>query len=400
MHDVTQFVEVFVENDWFFKCLQSTIERAGTPKEDFALFKSHPLLCGVLIFHFNLRMQELGLILMNAWGTGIYAAYMYNAIQQDQSDMGVQWPDMDKLIELHTEEHLFLGPRPTNHEDSFKKICLATGMDNAAFSGGRKFPKSAKQVREARGLEEPSVISKVYRNRYCYGGVDALDLSTKNVEAVLNDLANKKLATEAGSKRMRKKFRKQQKLTTLQLLTALQERLIDEEQSLKFNYLGMNTRVLQLFKCVKVAVDPQIASKFGPNYLDDDTQICAVVHFMLTYASLAIQGSRALGLKEIKGMKFSSKCIVAAGGVLKEFVKTKGDVALKELNTFCANKPKLDTVARAEEREKQAMTYFSVDELIRSAVTGGPGAAAETVERIMAREMSGTPGWTPGWNGI
>ena len=266
-------------------------------------------------------MQELGLILMNAWGTGVYAAFMYNAIQQDASAIDVQWMDMDKLIELHGESKLFLGPRPTNHEDSFKKICIATGMDSAAFAGGRKFPKSAKLVREVTGLEEQSVISKVYRDRYCHGST--MNLSTKNVESVLNDLANKKSATEAGSKRMRKKFKAQQKLTTLQLLTALQERLIDEEQSLKFNHVGMNTRVMQLFKSVKTAVDPQMASKVGVDYLYDERQICAVVHFMLTYASLGIQGSRALGLTESKGMKFSSKCIVASGNVLKEFVKTK-----------------------------------------------------------------------------
>ena len=92
-------------------CLRKNVQRAGTTTEGYALYKAHPLLCGVLIFHFNLRMQELGLILMNAWGTGLYAAYLYNAIQQDASSMNVHWPDMDKLIELHTEEHLFYGPR-------------------------------------------------------------------------------------------------------------------------------------------------------------------------------------------------------------------------------------------------------------------------------------------------
>lgn len=395
MHDVQQFVETFVEKDWYLSCLEDDMQRTGTPTEEFALFKSHPLLCGVLIFHFSLRMQELGLILMNAWGTGIYAAYMYNAIQQDISDLGVQWPDMDKLIELHSPEHLFLGPKPMEHEESFKKLCLATGVDSSAFFRGKKFPKRAKLRSEVRGLEEQSVISKVYRSRYCRGST--VDLSTKNVEAVLNDLANKTSADEAGSKRMRKKFKKQQKLTTLQLLTALQERLFDEEQSLKFNYLGMNTRVLQLFKSVKVAVDPQMVSKFGVNYIDDDRHIFTVVLFMLTYAFLASQGFRKLGIKETNGMKFGSKCITQAGRVLGDFVKTNGDVALKELNSFCANKPKLDTVVRAREREKRFMYHFSTDELLRSASAGGPGAAEEIMERI----TRDTPEeWTPGWTGI
>src|SRR5438128_2730924 len=109
-----------------------------------------------------------------------------------------------------------------------------------------------------------------------------------------------------------------------------------------------------------------MASEFGVNYLNDNRQICTVVHFMLSYASLNIQGTRAMGIEEKKGMKHSSKCIVAAGQVLEEFVKRKGGVAPKELNNFCTNKPKLDTLARAQDREKKATSYFSLDELLRS----------------------------------
>jgi hypothetical protein len=168
-------------------------------------------------------MQEIGLIFMNAWGTGLYAAYLYNAIQQDAYDLNVYWPDMEKLIELHTEEHLFYGSRPKNHEDSFRRICTATGLQMSSSQYGPAFPRSAAQVREARGVEDESVIGKVYRRRYCHG--QTMDLSTKNIERVLNDLANKKTAAEAGSKRMRKKFKATQKLTPLQLLAAMQERL-------------------------------------------------------------------------------------------------------------------------------------------------------------------------------
>ena len=50
-----------------------------------------------------------------------------------------------------------------------------------------------------------------------------------------------------------------------------------------------------------------------------------------------------------------------SGHVPEDSVKTKGDVALRELNSFCVNKPKLDTVARAQEMETQVMTSFSVD---------------------------------------
>lgn len=366
LRQVKAVIETFIEKDWYLSCLKADVMRPGAEVVDYALYKAHPMLCGVLVFHLNLRMQELGLILMNAWGTGLYAAYMYNAIQQDAAEMDVSWPDMDKLIELHSEERLFYGQRPTDHEDSFKKICLATGIAASAFAGGAKFPKRMKKNKEARGLEEQSVISKVYRKRYCHG--ETVDLSTANIQAVLDDLAGKKAAAEAGSKRMRKKFKRTQKLTPLQMLTALQERLVDEEQSLKFDYIGMNSRTIQLFQLTKQAVDPQMMSKFGPNYMPDERETCAIVHYMLTYASLAAKGVRDMGLYK-PGMKFGSKCISAAGNVLQQWSLTNGNVAVKQLDAFCINKPKMDAVARVRAREQQVMFFFALDELLSASAT-------------------------------
>ncbi|KAL8243570.1 hypothetical protein R6Q59_009828 [Mikania micrantha] len=361
LREVKTTIEMFIEKDWFLSCMKKDIMRTDATVADYALYKSHPVLCGVLVFHLNIRMQELGLILMNAWGTGLYAAYMYNAIQQDASEIDVTWPDMDKLIELHSEEHLFYGPRPVDHEDSFKKICLATGMSASAFAGGSKMPHRMKKNKEARGLEERSVISKVYRERYCYG--ETIDLSTSNIQSVLDDLASKKAAAATGSKRMRKKFEKTQKLTPLQLLTALQERLVDEEQCLKFNYIGMNSRVIQLFHLTRQAVDVQMMSKFGPDYMADERQICSIVHWMLTYASFAAKGMQVMGLYK-PGMKFGSKCISTAGNVLKSWSVTNGSVGVKELDAFCTNKPKMDKATRTKAREQKVMFFFAMDELL------------------------------------
>jgi hypothetical protein len=59
MRDVQKMIECFIENDWYVSSLRKTLSKAATPKEDFAMYKAHPLLCGALIFHFNVRMQSL-----------------------------------------------------------------------------------------------------------------------------------------------------------------------------------------------------------------------------------------------------------------------------------------------------------------------------------------------------
>jgi hypothetical protein len=96
----------------------------------------------------------------------------------------------------------------------------------------------------------------------------------------------------------------------------------------------------------------------------------------------AFKGLHAMELKETTGMKFKSKYSTVVGHVVEDFIKTKEDVALKELDSFCSNKPRLDIVAHAQVREKQVITYFSVDELFRSVIVGSPGAMAEAVEKI------------------
>lgn len=160
---------------------------------------------------------------------------------------------------------------------------------------------------------------------------------------------------------------------------------------MKFNYFGMNTRTIVLFKAVKKAVDPQMASKFGKDYCNDERQICAVVHFILTYASLAIQGTRTMGFHRRNDVKFGSKAVYAAEQVLKEWSKTKGAVGVKELDAFCANKPKLDTVAKEREREEKFMQCISLVDMMQYAAEGGSSDLGAIAARFPSTDMSWKP---------
>lgn len=246
----------------------------------------------------------------------------------------------------------------------------------STFTGGTAIPKHANRSREAQGLKEQSVISKVYRNRYCKHG--QVDLSTQNMKAVLNDLANKQAATEAGSKRMRRKFNETQNLTSIRLLAALQERLVDEEQSLEFSYVGTNTREIKTFKAIKLAVVAQVATKLGPNYLNDERKSCAIAHFMQFYAMMGIEAPHFVGLDDSGTTRFCSKCVFNAGKVLQKIVNSEGNIAVKELNSIRTNKPKLNTEARAEAREAKVGHVINMEEALRN-IMDGKDVAYETV---------------------
>lgn len=144
LKEIQSDITFFVESDWFLPKAGPANMRSGHTCGSFALYKAHPLLCGVLMFNLSLRMQELGQLLMNAWGTGMYLAHMYNSIRQDPGGGNVQWPDMDELIRLHTEERLFCRTRPTDHEESFKRLSLVMALSLGNFAGGAQIPKTMK----------------------------------------------------------------------------------------------------------------------------------------------------------------------------------------------------------------------------------------------------------------
>jgi hypothetical protein len=87
-------------------------------------------------------------------------------------------------------------------------------------------------------------------------------------------------------------------------------------------------------------------------------------------------------------LKFNSKCVVAAGQVLKQFVKKEGSIAIKELDAICTNKPKLNTTARAREREAKFTSFFSMDELLRGAING------RSTDNVKDLETEGPSPWT------
>ena len=290
---IEQDVENFIENDWLLSNVAPHKELNGRDCELFALFKNHPILCGIMAFNINLGMQEAGLNLINAWGTGIFLAYLYDAIAREEIAQAARWPDMDKLIEMHTEERLFFGGRPKTNDDAYKKLCLAMGVSPEAFAAPEMRSRNVPLSKHGpRGLEEQSIISKVYRNRYC--GRGQMDLSTSNIERVLHDLAGKKgivhSASQSGSAILQKKWRQTSRLSPLQLLAALRERLVDEEPSLVFNYFGMHQRGIELLRQLRTSIHDKFVQYFGPEYIENGSQLCMLVPSLL---HVAVMSARA-----------------------------------------------------------------------------------------------------------
>ena len=369
---VCKEVELWFDND-LFGAVQNSLERvvSADPEDEFEFLKWHPLLMGLVAFNISLRVQELGRTLVNVWGSVIYPAYLYNAVQQE-GVVDLHWPDMDKILEFHGEDKLFFGGKPKNLEESIMKVALTTGVSTqamAAAKNGRKVSwEKFKSSRGQRGLEEPTVIADLFRDRYT--GYGAIDFTVANVERVLNELAAADSAKAEGKQLssrqlLKRRWEATQKLTPLQLLAALRERLVDEESKLHFDYLGMHQRGMDLLKALHSQEKDKLRQYFGADYrVSHDYELGGVVPYIFKVGINSADARQELGVDQIQvpGTRATSGMLVRAGQTMQEFLKEHGDEACAELRGVCLNKTGLTSERHAP--QEQLLYWLKLDELI------------------------------------
>jgi len=66
-----------------------------------------------MTFQVHLSLWETGTALTNIWNSFFATSHLYNmASHEGRLNAAVEWPDLEYLITLHGEKHLFCGGRP------------------------------------------------------------------------------------------------------------------------------------------------------------------------------------------------------------------------------------------------------------------------------------------------
>ena len=206
--------------------------------------------------------------------SGISLAYLYNAVQKEGA-IPLEWPDMDRIIDFHSEEHIFIGGKPKDVNESVRKLCLMMGYAPQSFAvKGRRVLENVVSMKGPRSLEETTVVSKVFWDRYCNNG--SVDLSIAKIETLLNEVAGSATSGHRIKARtndaLKKKWQKTKTLSPLQLLATLCERLSNEEPLLMFNYFGMHKRCMDLLRLLKATLRDTL-----PENIQHDHQLAIVV---------------------------------------------------------------------------------------------------------------------------
>ncbi|KAK2811591.1 hypothetical protein FQN50_001933 [Emmonsiellopsis sp. PD_5] len=359
--------------------VHSKLDSIGSPPEKHALFLQHSILCGLILFSLNAQMQTVGLHLINQWYDIQQLAFLHNLVITCPGYKDLRWPDMDAFVKIHGESHIFIGSRPKNANESLNRLEMATGISSAANfardSRSRRF--HAPDGKSPRVLKPTTAVANMFFAQYV--GDTEEDAGILHVDRILDNLA-KKSKLESSSTKLQKanpelgiarKWSNAHNIETLQLLAFLKRKLSQEEPILMYNYFGMHKRSIELLRLIRDKEHHKFVQYFTSAYMPNESFISNIVMLILHVAQGSAQSARAMGLGSRKDDVITSRIVMSAGDVMREYLKKNGDVACKELRVFCKNKtPIQEDVAYEKDDSDEWMYGFNIEDIL------GPGGVA------------------------
>lgn len=310
--------EIILEqmDDWVKRdCVNEAMQQMGLPNipaGSFRLLKANPVFCGLLSLNFRLLCHEASIVFVNAWGSVVYSGQLYNAVRQEKL-LDKHWQDMDDLIALHGPQDLFVGSAPTAAEDYLKRFTLMMGYSASNHASNRRRNDPAASKAGPRGLQELAPVAHIFKRRYCYATAGT-EFSSADVETVLKHSELDSQAADAfklSKKSALNSWRKEQRLTAIQLLESIRTGLQAEEAALKFDHLGLHRFCWQLLRNLNEDLKDDLLKYYGPGYLESESQLPFVVGYIFMMACETDHLAQGL-LKPRKDVTVTSKLLQSA----------------------------------------------------------------------------------------
>lgn len=300
------------------------------------LLPRNPLFCGFHMFAIRLAMRRHGLNLIDGWGSGQAMAHLYIACQQPHIEAGasdqisIEWKDMDLFIELHGKIELFDGNIPNGVMDSYENYMTMIGLseeyqDAYAEIGPESYDYKKlfrtmldkgsikKEAENGRyGLRDRSEIAKIFHYKTLtdethldhvdISGVERLLKKLKREEEISIKLSkdnNNELDSEKSKKPIknrRPRKHKSSKFSIVQLLSVLEQGLINETSAILFDYVSFHITCLEILERLKVANNQQITLHHGPEYIQSKIQLPFTVGVILQIAVYHVRHGRTLAV--------------------------------------------------------------------------------------------------------
>lgn len=311
--------------------------------EPYRMLRSNPLLCGLILFNFKMRAQELGVTFANAWGSIINTAQIYNAVRQEEL-LSRPWKDMEMIISLQSEETFFVGERPKGLEEYVRRLELNMGYSATIFAKDRRKNTPIASKKGPRGLSELCPTARLCTGRYCENK-STVAWTKEAVESIfrskLEDDGDDKAATGAKDKDKVKQSTsgalidmpkgRSASRPAVDFLEVLANALHAEQLEMSFDYLLMHRFCWRLLREIHEACRPQLSKVFGGGYIEQENQLPFVVGYIFMTCS---QTSRLANLvkKKPKETVISSQVLGTAASTVGKMIEAgAGEIVLKVL---------------------------------------------------------------------
>lgn len=127
----------------------------------------------------------------------------------------------------------------------------------------------------------------------------------------------------------------------------------------------MHQRGIEVLRLIKAKEGPKFIQYFGPQYIQNETQIAGIVTLIHHVAKM----SGKVPIPQVEDTTRKSRMLISCSDILRGYLKRNGDVATKELRQLCTRKSLLVGVSENQAQvSTECVSYFAMEDVLGPAV--------------------------------
>ena len=306
--------------------------------EPFRLLKQYPVMCGLFAFALKMRAQEINIVFVNAWGSIMYSAQLYNAVRQE-TFVPQLWKDMEFIIAMQGEDKFFVGEAPKGLEEYLKRFLLSMGYSAAILAANRRPNANVVSSKGPRSLTKLCAVAEMFTGRYCNNDAAVSwtpEMLKPIIEAKLDDSdsddsddaetvskcskpAKAKKKTASSGALLRKPKQSSHSLPTNEFLQDIANCFHAECVEMSIDYLRMHLCCWKMLRKVNEVCKPRLLTTYGGGYLEREDQLPFVVGYIFMAATATSKIANVLVARR-EGVEVSSRLLQTSAEPLNELI--------------------------------------------------------------------------------
>jgi len=171
----------------------------------------------------------------------------------------------------------------------------------------------------------------IYKRKFITDVTTGIQYDINSIEGLLRDIKiDQDKANRRQNKSKKSGFRKEKKhraakYSLTQLLSVLEEGLRTKTTSIRFDYVSMHLRCLQLFRNVKRVSHDYLLGKLGPAYQENDSQLPYLTGWILRFAAFSFRQHEQVSGTRLDRSLGRSRLLLGATEEIRKLLEKKDE---------------------------------------------------------------------------